>query len=194
MSSRLAGKGACACDCRFPTSGFGRRPFGQWGDFFFSSAPDGGDMLEKIKWWQWAVGGFLLFMAVGAITTPAPKEGDPHTFARANPKFRLIAGDAIFAMTFDADADPDELPELAREQCGSRGFCKVLGWTDPKYAARGFPLTDREVQQLAFSYSLNRVTNFEQVSWNCERWKRTSLSECVWIPEPEDKDAQKGGS
>ena len=43
---------------------------------------------------------------------------------------------------------------------------------DPKYAARGFPTTDREVAAQAFAYSLNRSTGFEQVLWDCKRWKR----------------------
>jgi hypothetical protein len=108
-----------------------------------------------------------------------PAAENTKSFSSPNAEFALIGGDALFAMTFNGDADPDALPDLARDQCGSRSWCKVLGWADPNFAARGMPMTDREVGQLAFSYLINRPTNYEQVLWNCSRWKKRPASECL---------------
>jgi hypothetical protein len=103
-----------------------------------------------------------------------PAAENSKSFSSPNAEFTLIGGDAIFAMTFN----PDALPDLARDQCGSMSWCQVLGWSDPKFAARGMPMTDREVGELAFSYLINRSTGYERVLWNCSRWKKTA-SDCL---------------
>lgn len=147
--------------------------------------------MSKLKWWHWALIAFGGLVVISAIVSPPPdKKAKPgpsasgSTIADANAKFEPISGDTIFAMTFDAGADPQSLPELARTKCGKRPFCKVMGWTDPKYAARGFPMTDREVAAQAFAYSLNRSTGFEQTMWDCRRWKRKSAEECLSTDGP----------
>ena len=147
--------------------------------------------MSKLKWWHWVLIVFFGLIVLGSLVPSPPnklaKPGSPApspTFADANAKFEPISGDAIFAMTFDAGADPQTLPDLARAQCGKHAFCKVMGWTDPKYAARGFPMTDREVAAQAFAYSLNRSTGFEQSLWDCKRWKRKNKDECLSTDGP----------
>lgn len=147
--------------------------------------------MRKLKWWHWVLIVFFGLIVISSIAAPRPDKrpqpGSPAlspTFVDANPKFELIAGDAIYSMTFDAGADPQTLPDIAREHCGKQSFCKVLGWTDPKYAARGFPMTDREVAAEAFAYSLNRSTGFEQTMWDCKRWKRSNRDECLSTDGP----------
>ena len=134
--------------------------------------------MKKVEWWQWALGALVIAVVVGSNPPRAPDKSGI-AFAEPAAKFETIAGDSIFAMTFNAKADPQVLPELAREQCGKLPRCQVVAWTDAKYAARGFPMTNREAAALAFSYSLNRSTGFEKVIWDCRRWKRASADECM---------------
>jgi hypothetical protein len=138
-------------------------------------------MWKKLKWWQWAL---IVFFGTGILGSlvngpPPPTAQQTKRFASPDAEFTSIARNSIFAMTFNEHADPDALPDLAREHCGSRSWCQVLGWTDAKFAARGMPMTDREVGQLAFSYSLNRETGYEQALWNCTRWKRPDAAHCL---------------
>jgi hypothetical protein len=139
-------------------------------------------MLKKPKWWQWAL---IVIFGYGGLSTlvngPPPRAStkvEPR-FSPPDAEFEAIARDTVFAMTFDRRSDPDALPDLAREQCGRRPACQVLGWTDEKFAARAMPMTDREVSELAFSYSLNRGTAFEQTLWDCNRWQRQTPMQCI---------------
>lgn len=139
-------------------------------------------MWARLEWWHWALIAVFIVGGVGAIIDPpAPKAPDQAAkrFARPHAEFRVIAGDSIFAMTFSADADPDSLPDLVRERCGTLTRCTVIGWTDPRFAARGWPMTDREVEKQDFHYTVNRDTGHEQTLWNCNRWRRTLPNECI---------------
>ncbi len=76
---------------------------------------------------------FLKALINLAVNGPSPRKEEqrPKTFASPDAQFKVIAGDSFFAMTFNADADPDALPDLARERCGTLFRCTVIGWTDP---------------------------------------------------------------
>lgn len=99
--------------------------------------------------------------------------------APAAPSFRAIAGDDVFAMVTPADATAEQLVTAAREHCGRREFCRVHGWHSEGDAAKAMPMTDREVSTQAFQYAHNRSTGFEQRLWDCERWPRENLDECL---------------
>lgn len=100
-------------------------------------------------------------------------------FQPANAEFEVIGGPGMIAMTFNPNVDPEALPDIAREQCGSHKICKVIGWTNRSFAARAMPMTDREVEAQAFQYTLNRNTGFEQVLWDCGTWARLEKDECL---------------
>lgn len=140
--------------------------------------------MKNLKWWQWCLIIFIGIPMVGAtVDVITGRETSPSTteteFEPANAEFNAISGNDVFSMTFNAKADPETLPDIAREQCGKRDFCKVIGWTDPKFTARGFPMTQREVQAQAFQYSLNRNTGFEQMLWDCNQYTRSDKSQCI---------------
>ncbi len=82
-------------------------------------------------------------------------------------------------MVYDPAVAASDLSDIVREECGTRSFCKIMGWTDPAYEPRGFPMTDREVSAMTFSYSLNRDTGYEQVLWNCDIYKDVDSSGCL---------------
>lgn len=139
-------------------------------------------MWAKLKWWHWALIAVFIAGGVGAIVDPpAPKAPPQQAKQSVRPKaeFKVLAGDSFFAMTFSAEINPETLPDLARERCGSLVQCTVIGWTDPQFAARGWPMTDREVEQQDFHYSLNRDTGHEQTLWNCRRWRRAAPDQCI---------------
>ena len=131
---------------------------------------------KKLKWWQWGLIGFFGLALLGAIfpdakPTEFEKQMAAPKFSAADTEFTLIGRDT-YAMVFNRKADPDALPEIARERCRKAQFCQVLGWTDPKFAAGAMPMTDREDDALVFQYSLNRASGHEQTQFNCEVWKR----------------------
>lgn len=136
----------------------------------------------KLKWWQWGLVGFGgLAVLNAALREAQPQPAASATapeFAELDPAFREI-GRGMWAMTFDAGVDPDTLPAVARERCGSLTICNVYGWVEPEYAARGFPFTEREVSRQVFVYSVNRNTGFEQALWDCQRWARPANNQCV---------------
>lgn len=139
--------------------------------------------MKNIKWWQWIliiVFGIPFVGATISVISGEPVEtGTNDRFEAAQAKFDVIGGDGVFAMTFNVKVDPETLPDIAREQCGDRKICKIIGWTDPKFAARAFPMTDREVEAQAFQYTLNRNTGFEQVLWDCRKWMQTKTDRCL---------------
>lgn len=140
--------------------------------------------MKNIKWWQWCLIIFIGIPMVGATIDVITGRDTSSSkidsgFEPANAKFEAIGGPGIFAMTFKRNADPETLPDIARQQCGSQKICKVIGWTDPNFAARAFPMTDREVEAQAFQYTLNRNTGFEQMLWDCKKYVRSDENECI---------------
>ena len=174
------------CSSRFLTSGFGRRPNINKGRRLktITARNEKADHMSKLKWWQWCLVIFIGLPFIGAtisaitggqsIETERGKKYEP-----ANAEFKLIAGEGIFAMTFNPKADPDKLPEIARRHCGSRDFCNVLGWTDPAFAAKGFPMTERETKSVKFQYTVNRHSGLEQELWDCTKWAKQGKDSCL---------------
>lgn len=145
--------------------------------------------MKKLKWWQWsliAIGGLTV---VGMFSDPTEKQvaanedikTPTNKYTKAEPKFEQIGGPGFYSMVFNAKVDPQRLPDIAREQCGQNKICKIIGWTDPKFAARALPMTDREVSAQSFQYTLNRNTGFEQTLWDCKIWQQSNPDTCLSI-------------
>lgn len=121
----------------------------------------------------------LTLAACGA--PPADEAQTPPAEATPRPSAKLetteLAGNFMVAVA-PAAAVAATYPDLARQACGSRTFCKVGIWTDPGFLPRGFPMTDREVAAQVFQYSLNRNTGFEQTLWNCRVAPQTDQANC----------------
>ncbi len=137
--------------------------------------------MKKLKWWQWTlivVGGLTV---IGSLADDPDKQAAPLSSSKyevVDAQFRKLAGDDMFVMTFNAKADPVELEKTIRDYCGAREFCKVLGWTDPEFAPRGFPMSEREVEAQVLSYGINRSTGWEQFFWNCDLFGEQTGVEC----------------
>lgn len=135
--------------------------------------------MKKLKWWHWALIAVFGITALGYTLDPQADSQSPAGKTIAKPEFKPISGDDVISMLFDPGVDRSALPDIAREYCGSRNFCKIMGWTDPAFIPHGFPMTDREVEAMAFSYSLNRDTGLDQALWDCRGDSKRPKSECL---------------
>ena len=144
--------------------------------------------MRDLKWWQWVLIAFVAISVLGAITgDPKTRKGasdqissgsaEPRPLAPA--KVRLIAGKSTFAVTIDPRMAPAALPSFARDRCDGMAQCTVFVWSDAALAARGFPLTDRELSGLAFQYNLNRLTGLEKSLWDCRRYRNVAADACI---------------
>lgn len=137
--------------------------------------------MKKLKWWQWTLIAFFGLAVLGSLIDEPNKSTAVKTtsqYANINAQFTKLVGDDMFAMTFNAQADPTEIEKTVRDHCGTREFCKIFGWTDPEFAPRGFPMTDREVEAQVLSYGINRSTGYEQFSWDCSLFENRNGIDC----------------
>lgn len=136
--------------------------------------------MKKLKWWQWGLVGLLGISIVQAITGQStPPKPAATKFSDLEPEFKVISGRSVFAMTFDANSNPDAILAASRKRCNEFTHCQVLAWTQPDKAAGAFPMTDREVEAVAFSYVLNRTTGMDEATWKCGQWRAAGKSACI---------------
>lgn len=122
--------------------------------------------MKRLKWWQWAliiIGALVVFRAIFPVpadetAAPAP-EPQPQSFAFL--ETRAIAPDTT-AVVFAMNAPRDEVEQGARAICNGKAWCKVMGWTDAGATPTAMPMTDREVEAQAFSYTLNRASGMDE--------------------------------
>jgi hypothetical protein len=119
-------------------------------------------------------------LAVRGVPQDAKQEtSSQQTFEPANTKFNAISGNQVWAMMFNAKADPESLPVVGRERCKYLQRCTIYGWTDPKLAAGAVSLLKHEAAGLAFSYEVNRLSGEETTKWDCRKWERVSPEQCL---------------
>lgn len=117
-------------------------------------------------------------VGVTPSTTPTNAAGGEPTAAAAKALTRRDIAGNFTVIHIAPGVNSASLPDLARDICGSRPFCKVGAWTDETLLPRGFPMTDREVAGQVFSYTLNRDTGFEQSLWRCALFPQPSPDLC----------------
>lgn len=97
-----------------------------------------------------------------------------------SPQKTVIAssGEAMI-ITLNAASSPEAFEALAREKCGVKTYCKVLGWTDASKAAQSGNVD--EVQRAAMSFSFLRISDagFEKALWNCKQFPRANKKQCM---------------
>ncbi|WP_375403271.1 cell wall hydrolase [uncultured Sphingomonas sp.] len=84
-----------------------------------------------------------------------------------------------FLMTLPANIAPQLWPALADKTCGSRSYCKVLGWTDRSRTPTRLPLNTAQVAGMSFSYLRDRQAGIERKLWNCRETKRPVPVQCM---------------
>lgn len=88
------------------------------------------------------------------------------------------SGEAII-VTLNATSSPESFEALAKEKCGLKSYCKVLGWTDAGKAAQSGSLNEAQRTAMSFSYLRNTDAGFEKALWNCKQFPRANKKECM---------------
>ncbi len=84
-----------------------------------------------------------------------------------------------FLINVSATASTTSLRALAGQMCGARDYCKVLGWTNGSDLPRGFPVSDSQLNSLAFSFLRDRSRGFEKALWNCRIYSAAGSNDCM---------------
>lgn len=130
--------------------------------------------------------GAVALLASAACAPPQEAEAEsenaavaaPNVRGETTPKFKLIAGDAIYVMIVDPKSNPASWRAAAKAHCGTKDFCQVMGWTDASMAAATLPMTDTEVDTKVFQFNINRTTGLDRAIWECEAMKKVGFDRC----------------
>lgn len=131
----------------------------------------------------------LAIIAALASCGPAPEVAENATESAAPAAGGILdeprseAGMQKF-VAIATNPDWTKIEAEARALCEGQTHCGVFGWADPAQMASAMPMLDREVAALAFSYSLNRASSYEQFLRDCTRWPDPDASRCLAKAEP----------
>jgi Cell Wall Hydrolase len=84
-----------------------------------------------------------------------------------------------FLLRVNSTSSPSALQALAEQTCGTRAYCKVLGWTDANELPRGFPVSDSSLSSLSFSYLRDTSRGFEKALFNCRVYAGADPRQCM---------------
>lgn len=135
--------------------------------------------ISKAGWWAIGLGVLFIVGVFGAVLNDA----DPVTSPAGAP--RILASETIPGTTFpvhtlvvEAGVGAGDLTAKARDLCGAAQFCDVRAWTDPASVGRGWPLTEREIAAVKYSYAINRATGAETEIWDCAAFPSAPADRC----------------
>lgn len=94
------------------------------------------------------------------------------------PRASRQLGDTII-LTLDRQQAPDTFPALAEAACGTRQYCKVMGWTNPGLAPGTEAMSDMARAAMSFSYLRDEASALERALWNCDEFARETRSQCM---------------
>lgn len=87
-------------------------------------------------------------------------------------------GDA-FIMLIDRSATPAALESLARQMCGGRVKCRLLGWTRGADMPNGFPIDEETLATMSFAYMRATDAGLERALYNCRQYKDMPANRCM---------------
>jgi Cell Wall Hydrolase len=99
------------------------------------------------------------------------------------PAYASPAGN-FMTYSISAGSNASALLAQAKAACGTQPYCKVMMWTDPAATPRALPLSESQLEKMAFSYLRNDSGKFERGLWNCQVFKRDDPAECMKIRVP----------
>lgn len=124
----------------------------------------------------WGGGGLLVLAAISNALGPethssaAPDPAAPNSSMvdDLQDAMRPISRKStIFVFAIPAGARVVDIEAAAKAQCAQHAFCQVYGWQDASQVPGAWPMLDRELAALSFSYALNRDTGHEELTWYC---------------------------
>jgi len=116
-----------------------------------------------------------------AALDPAPEVSAAAVTAAVSaviPRDQLALGDSIILM-LDRGQTPDGFPALAKAACGTRSYCKVMGWTNRSLMPMSEVMSDAARASMSFSYLRDERSGLERALWNCEQFPRDSARQCM---------------
>lgn len=120
--------------------------------------------------------------AISTAHAPAQLALDANAAAGAA---RLIPGkgetvgrDTIFIL-LDRRAPAESFVTLALRLCGTRDYCKFMGWTNPVLKPSGDAMSDTARASMSFSYLRDEKAGFEKALWNCSEYMRDDNRQCM---------------
>lgn len=85
----------------------------------------------------------------------------------------------IFLIALDARTDPDMVLSQARRHCTGKSYCKVIGWTDPRFKADSLPISGAAIDAISFIYVRPDAASAGNARWNCREFERQDLAQCL---------------
>ncbi|WP_260583360.1 cell wall hydrolase [Sphingopyxis sp. PET50] len=105
--------------------------------------------------------------------------GEPRITGGAIPGQVVSGGRETITVTLDRKATPESFVTLALRLCGTREYCKFMGWTNPVLKPEGEAMNDMQRAAMTFSYLRDDKAGFEKALWNCSEYKRDDLRQCM---------------
>ncbi|MFZ5747784.1 MAG: cell wall hydrolase [Pseudomonadota bacterium] len=84
-----------------------------------------------------------------------------------------------FVVTLDRKMPAEALAALAIRTCGTRPYCKFLGWTSAARTPRRLPLAADQLASMSFSYLRDERQGYAKALWNCAEFPRPSPIQCM---------------
>lgn len=94
------------------------------------------------------------------------------------PRANRMLGDTII-LTLERGQSPANFPALAEAACGSRAYCKVMGWTNPQLTPSSEDMNAVTRASMSFSYLRDEEHGLERALWNCDEFAREQRAQCM---------------
>jgi hypothetical protein len=94
-------------------------------------------------------------------------------------EFAAMSGRGNWALLIPEGATTDELVTAAGDKCGNEDQCWVFGWTDRTQLATSLPMSDNQVETMAFSYRRNRFSGLDEFAVDCARFAKSDGINCL---------------
>lgn len=121
-------------------------------------------------------------MAVGAAV-PTELAGVDANAAVGEARVVTGAGDAVgrdtIYVALDRKAAPESFVTTALRLCGTKPYCKFMGWTNPMLKPDSDAMNDMQRSAMTFSYLRDDKAGFEKALWNCSEYKRDDARQCM---------------
>jgi len=88
------------------------------------------------------------------------------------------SGDA-FVMLLDRTADPASFDQMARQMCGGRNRCRLLGWTRSSAVPSAFPIDEETLQSMSYAYIRITDSGLERSLYNCREYPDQPRTRCM---------------
>lgn len=105
--------------------------------------------------------------------------GEPRITGGAVPGQVVSGGRETITITLDRKATPESFVTLALRLCGTREYCKFMGWTNPVLKPETEAMSDTQRAAMTFSYLRDDKAGFEKALWNCSEYKRDDVRQCM---------------